>query len=146
MKKIALILSLLAIVGFVNLVFAESPIMFTDVTISVDTYPVVGAGSGTAGVPNRTPEISSATAKTYISKIRISNSDASIPQTVTFYDDVRTTNTVTTLWEVIFATGTAIPQTIVESFKTERPLRADYGLYIRKTSVSSTISASVLYW
>lgn len=145
MKKIlSLVILVLIVLMFPRGLFAGPDTnTFTDVTVDVVTHTVT---LGTLAVPTYSAEIATTTAKIYISKIRISNSDASKVQTVSIYDDIRTTNTITMIWQVIFATGTTIPQTLEETFATERPLRADYGVYIRKSSADSTVSANILYW
>ncbi len=137
---ITVCLTILFAAGYVSAVTTE-----TCVTTDVSSVSVVGAANGVANRPIAVPEISSSTAQVRIKKVVLSNTVSDVAQTITLYDGCRTTSTVTAIWSVVIPSGT-FNSPVVLDFTDVYPLRADYGMYIRKSIPGSTVISSILYW
>ena len=137
MKKGLIVVMLLICICAIS----EAVIKTESVVIDVSSDPVTGAASASWSC-----DISSANVACYIPRITITNSDTTVAQTVSFYDNCTTTDTLTKIWEIdLDASGTAEVAPVMETFSVNVPLKADYGLVIRKTLPDSDITVSVQY-
>lgn len=140
MRKILLLVFLLSIL--VPLSFAWDN-TYTAV-IDCSTYAVTGLAEnmGTGFVCNiaSTPRGE----KIRISRILISNSENTQAQTVTFYDNCNSSNTVTVLWKVQLSSNTTNPVWL--DFTEKTPLIAENGLIVRKGVTASVVTVDILYW
>jgi len=138
MKKVFLFVLALGFM-FAGSAFASSPCDGNAVAYTVDcsSFPIGNLGSSFVAT------ISSAYAQGYIYHITLTNSDASVAQTVYVYHKVNSQSTATLLWQVYLGT-TSTTATYDATFSDISPLIFNRGLIIRKSAVGSDVRACIL--
>lgn len=147
MKKLIVVILCLFVLSAVNVMARQFESV---VDVNVTTYTIAGDDYSVAGIGLL---ISSATPRSLIKEIEISNEQADlVRQTVTLYDnfsaDASSAN-VTAIWSVTIGSGTVggTNWTYSKSFygADRGLLKADYGLGARKSSTAGTVSISIQY-
>ena len=137
MKKLLSLIAVLAILGMIKMPVFAAERELDVYSVSATTYPVTEVAFTATQVVG----------DVRIHHIIITNSDATVAQTVTFYELSDATTTITSKFVVDIASTSA--SGFVDPIQIPFPIPASplmiHDLSVRKTSTSSTVRVSVFY-